>query len=73
MNTYVFDSSTQKKLFITFGIGILLLLLGILFSGGSNTTEEHHGAAKHEQVEKTTASETVAPTEAEGHGHEPHQ
>lgn len=66
MNTYVFDSSTQKKLFITFGIGVLLLLLGILFSGGSNTTEEH-GTAKHENVvtAKTTA-EAISGFESEG-------
>lgn len=70
MNTYVFDSSTQKKLFITFGIGVLLLLLGILFTGGKQSTEEHEGT-KHEAVAKANVTETVTPAEeaTEGHHH----
>lgn len=47
MNTYVFDSSTKKKLFLSFGIGALLLLLGILFFEGNSSTVSHE-AAKHE-------------------------
>jgi len=52
MNTYVFDSSTKKKLFITFGIGVLLLLLGMALFGGKPAHDEHakHGA-KHEVVD----------------------
>ncbi|MBK8352484.1 MAG: hypothetical protein IPL21_12640 [Saprospirales bacterium] len=70
MNTYVFDSSTQKKLFISFGIGVLLLILGIFFSGSSKTKEEHTSVAKTEVVAKASNHESTETHEAEaGHGH----
>ena len=70
MNTYVFDSSTQKKLFISFGIGVLLLILGIFFSGSSKTKEEHTSVAKTEVVAKDSNHESTETHEAEaGHGH----
>jgi hypothetical protein len=68
MNTYVFDSSTKKKLFITFGIGVLLLLLGMAFFGNKPAHDEHekHGA-KHEQT--SVAHTTAATVEAKPQGH----
>ncbi|MFN8238242.1 MAG: hypothetical protein U0T77_08740 [Chitinophagales bacterium] len=69
MNTYVFDSSTKKKLFLSFGIGVLLLLLGVLFFDGSNSADSH--ASKHEVA--AAAHETAkasAPAEAAEHGEE---
>ncbi|HRH56788.1 MAG TPA: hypothetical protein PLS10_03985 [Chitinophagales bacterium] len=65
MNTYVFDSSTKKNLFITFGIGVLLLLLGILFFGNSES-HEAHGKVTHTQTVEAKAAPEAA---AEGHGH----
>jgi hypothetical protein len=65
MNTYVFDSSTKKNLFITFGIGVLLLLLGILFFGNSGSHETHGKATHAQKVEAKAAPEASA----EGHGH----
>ncbi len=63
MNTYVFDSSTQRKLFMTFGIGVLLLVLGILFSG-ANHSSESHGSTKHEVVNNSeSTNHTVSTSE----------
>ena len=46
MNTYVFDSSTKKNIFISFGIGLVLFILGVLFFGNGNTDNSHaHGHA----------------------------
>ncbi len=68
MNTYVFDSSTKKKLFLSFGIGVLLLLLGVLFFDGSNTPD-HHAASKHE-VAAVSHETAKAPAEGAEHGEE---
>ena len=46
MNTYVFDSSTKKNIFISFGIGLVFFILGVLFFGNGNTDNSHaHGHA----------------------------
>lgn len=73
MNTYVFDSSTKKNLFITFGIGVLLLLLGMAFFGSksSNANHEDH-TAKHEVVTNAPAQDAHIVKETTGHhGAEP--
>jgi hypothetical protein len=53
MNTYVFDSSTKKKLFFTFLIGVALLLLGWAFFPSSSSHHDEHESAKHEVVAKS--------------------
>ncbi len=63
MNTYVFDSGTQKKLFITFGIGLLLLFLGVFFFNDGSASAEMHGAA-HEAVSKVQEHASANTTEA---------
>jgi hypothetical protein len=76
MNTYVFDSSTKKNLFISFAVGVLLMILGILtFGGDKHAADTHHGEAKH-TTEATTAhtdaDAKTAHTEVhaeEAHGH----
>ena len=63
MNTYVFDSSTKKNIFITLGIGVLMLILGVLFfDSGSHEKEASHSAT-HTAVttdKHTTADEHTA-------------
>ncbi|HQV79149.1 MAG TPA: hypothetical protein PLJ42_10725 [Chitinophagales bacterium] len=69
MNTYVFDSSTKKNIFITLGIGVLMLILGVLFfDSGSHEKEASHSAT-HTAVttdKHTTADEHTATAD---HGH----
>lgn len=68
MNTYVFDSSTKKNLFITFGIGVLLLLLGMAFFGSKSSNESHEDhSTKHEVVTNAPANEAHIVKEASGH------
>jgi hypothetical protein len=72
MNTYVFDSSTQKKLFLSFGVGVLLLVLGILFFGNKSADAGHHAtghevAAAQHSPEKADAHADAAHTEEAGH------
>lgn len=62
MNTYVFDSGTKKNIFITFGIGVLLLILGSLFFDGGNANENHHAVAQ-EQTTVNTQPTAVTTTE----------
>ena len=70
MNTYVFDSSTKKNLFITFGIGVLLLLLGMAFFGNKSTSDNHDGqSTKHEVVSNAHAAEAHVVKEVASEGH----
>ncbi|HMV15433.1 MAG TPA: hypothetical protein PKK18_07160 [Chitinophagales bacterium] len=67
MNTYVFDSSTKKNIFTAFGIGVLLLVLGIFtFNGGQSSNHDAH----HESEKHATAKADNHDAAAEGHGHE---
>lgn len=69
MNTYVFDSSTKKNLLISFGVGLLLLILGVLTFGGSkHEADTHHEATAH----KTEASAAHAEAPKAAHGEETH-
>ena len=67
MNTYVFDSGTKKNIFIAFGIGVLLLILGVLFFGNSES-HSNHATATHGQAVEAKAV-TAEPAAVEGHGH----
>lgn len=51
MNTYVFDSSTKKNIFIAFGIGLVFFILGVLFFNNGN-------ANKHTHTHKAVATAT---------------
>lgn len=70
MNTYVFDSGTQKKLFISFGIGVLLLLLGVLFHGSGNSGSGEHGSAVKTEMAKAEAPAAEAKEAAAEGGEE---
>ncbi|MFN8267478.1 MAG: hypothetical protein U0T31_05690 [Chitinophagales bacterium] len=59
MNTYVFDSSTKKNIFISFGIGVVLFILGVLFYSNGETSHKHETATKIEAK--------AAPAVEEGH------
>ena len=63
MNTYVFDSSTKKNIFISFGIGLVLFILGVLFFNNHEQTATHAA----EQVKTETKATTAAVAESE-HG-----
>ena len=64
MNTYVFDSSTKKNLFVSFGIGLLFLLLGMIFFDDGQSHDTHAKATHHQVVEAKAATLEVA---TEGH------
>jgi len=66
MNTYVFDSSTQKKLFISFFIGVALLLLGVAFFP-SNTSHDEHHTTKHEVTASKNTETSVVAEESSHH------
>lgn len=51
MNTYVFDSSTKKNIFIAFGIGLVFFILGVLFFNNGNANKHTH---THEAVATAT-------------------
>lgn len=75
MNTYVFDSGTKKNIFTAFGVGALLLVLGIFFFGSANKGghDAHHNTDKHAVVKADNhgaeASIKHDAEKAEGHGH----
>lgn len=71
MNTYTFDSSTKKNILIAFGIGVLLLLLGIFtFSDGSNAKHDSkHEAAVHAE----SHTDNHATVSDAGHGEAAHE
>lgn len=73
MNTYVFDSSTQKNIFITLAVGIVMVILGIFFfDSGSKAHDTHGHAPVHAEAKADNhhaVSDTKQEAAAEGHGH----
>lgn len=67
MNTYIFDSSAKKNILIAFGIGVLLLLIGIFtYNSGAPTG---HGDDKHAVHAAAKDATHAAATEGAEHGH----
>ena len=68
---YEFKSGTRSKLFMLFGAGLLLFVIGVLMPGGEHATkaEEKEGAAT--EISKNLVASTIAPDGAmleEEHG-----
>lgn len=69
MNTYVFDSSTKKKIVISFFIGIILLVIGALTF--SDSSSKGHESASHTEakVSEHVAADTHGESQAVESGH----
>lgn len=71
---YIFTRGTRKKLFILLGTGVVLFVLGLLFSmsGGDAEAAGGHAMANHHELVASTAQDQHASAEEhEAGAHEP--
>lgn len=70
-NQYVLDAGTQKNIFIAFAIGVVLLILGVLFTNaGKKEAHEEHGTKTEHVVTENAAHEAVAEHKGGHHAEE---
>lgn len=70
---YEFKSGTRSKLFMLFGAGLLLFVLGVFMAKSGGSAEEHGGHAKTEISKNLVASTAQAEGHAEAASPEHHE
>lgn len=65
---FEFSAKAKRSLFITFGIGVVLLIIGVIWMNNMTTA----GADDHHAANETTQLLASADEAAAGHGHEEH-